>query len=334
MESQFLTQAATSIKIKNSLFSLAMCDALGGPAEFHQRGTFPLVTEMIRNENFNLALGTWTDDTSMALCLSEAIINNKGKIPSEASQAELYVRWWRNGHLSAVGRCFDIGMATRTSLGFWEKEPSEALEKVKQKLSGGYSCGNGSLMRVLPVALAFWEDSENAMEAARKSSIVTHPHPMCQEACAIYVLLISRILQCCPEKTMSKKELLGILYGYTFKNAALRDAIGPTSGFTAKPITQIHSSGFVLHTLQAALWCFFNTDTFEKGAIEVVNLGDDADTVAAVYGGLAGAWYADSMEIKDSKFWSPRARRWWEELVEREVIEEIADRLLEFQSNS
>lgn len=329
MESQFLTWATVSVKIRTSLLSLAICDALGGPAEFHKRGTFPLVTEMIRNSNFNLAPGTWTDDTSMALCLSEAIINSKGEVPSEASQAELYVRWWRDGYLSAVGRCFDIGMATRAALGFWEEKPTRALERVKKELSGEFSCGNGSLMRVLPVALAFWESPEKAMKVAMKSSLVSHPHLMCQEACAIYVFLVSTVLQCCQErKTISKKYLLEILYEYNFNDITLRDAIGPTSAFTAKPITQIDSSGFVLHTLQAALWCFFNTKTFEEGAIRVVNLGDDADTVAAVYGGLAGAWYADSLETEDSKFWSPRVRRWREELVEREVVEKIADGLL------
>lgn len=335
MENQFLTQAAIPVKIRNSLLSLAMCDALGGPVEFQQRGTFPLVTEMIENKHFNLAPGTWTDDTSMALCLGQAIIDSKGGIPSEASQAELYVRWWRNGYLSAIGRCFDIGGCTGVALGFWETKPAKALGEVRKKLSGGYSCGNGSLMRVLPVALAFWEDSSKAMEVAMASSVVSHPHPMCQEACAVYVFLVSNILQCCTkQKRMSKKDLLDVLYGYTFKNSSLRDAIGPTSEFTTKPDTEIYSSGFVLHTIQAALWCFFNTETFEEGAIRVVNLGDDADTVAAVYGGLAGAWYSDLLETEDSRFWSPRVQRWREQLVKREVIEEIGNGLLGSQLRS
>lgn len=335
MENQFLTQAAIPVKIRNSLLSLAMCDALGGPVEFQRRGTFPLVTEMIQNNHFSLAPGTWTDDTSMALCLGQAIIDSKGGIPSEASQAELYVRWWRNGYLSAIGRCFDIGESTRVALGFWESKSAKALAKVRKELSGEYSCGNGSLMRVLPVSLAFWEDSNKAMEVARASSVVSHPHPMCQEACAVYVFLISTILQCCTEqKRMSKRDLLDVLYGYTFENSTLRDAIGPTSEFTTKPDTEIDSSGFVLHTIQAALWCFFNTETFEEGAIRVVNLGDDADTVAAVYGGLAGAWYADPLETEDSKFWSPRVRRWREQLVKREVVEEIGNGLLASQLRS
>lgn len=333
MERQFLTQAVISVKIRNSFLSLAMCDALGGPAEFQRRGTFPLVTEMIKNNNYNLAPGTWTDDTSMALCLGQAIIDSKDEVPSEASQAKLYVRWWRNGYLSAIGRCFDIGIGTRVALGFWEtKKPTRALEEVRKELSGEYSCGNGSLMRVLPVALAFWEDPKKAMEVARTSSVVSHPHPMCREACAIYVFLVSTILQrCAKQERMSKRDLLDILYGYAFENAVLRDAIGPTSGFIARSDTKIHSSGFVLHTLQAALWCFFNTETFEEGAIRAVNLGDDADTVAAVYGGLAGAWYADLLGTEDSKFWSPRVRRWWDELVKKEVIEEIANGLLDSQ---
>lgn len=181
--------------------------------------------------------------------------------------------------------------------------------------------------------LVYWRNPENAMKMARKSSDVTHPNEMCADACAAYTLLISTILTACNEgRRMSKKELLDVLWGYNFKSAALNNAVGRTSEFLLKPAAEIRTSGFVLHTLQAALWCFFRTESVEQGAICLVNMGDDADTVAAVYGGLAGAWYGDAWDTENSVHWTGRMREWREALVKREVVEEIAGELCAIQS--
>jgi ADP-ribosylglycohydrolase len=338
MERQKLPRVEdVSIKITNSLFGLAMCDALGGPAEFHARDTFPCIDSMVPNDNFMLPAGVWTDDTSMALCLAASLIERPGGAASFSveDQAARYVDWWQNGYMSAVGECFDVGMATRQALGMWMHDKDTAWELVQRGFVKQYKCGNGSLMRVLPVALMFWRDQEEAMRFARRSSTVTHPHPLCQEACAVYVLLVSKVLQWAEEKVeVSKMDLLDVLQSFPFESELLKDTFGKDSmtSFVTKPRSCISSSGYVLCTLEAALWAFFTTESFEEGAILVANLGDDADTVGAVYGGLAGAWHADAKFSEhlpqQTAFWSPRVREWRKALVESNVVGDIAKGLV------
>ncbi|RPB01104.1 ADP-ribosylglycohydrolase [Choiromyces venosus 120613-1] len=337
MESQTLPPSTPATKIRTSLFSLAMCDALGAPAEFQVRGTFAHINTLQPNPNFGLEVGTWTDDTSMALCLAKSLTRNHSPTPifSLEEQAKLYVSWFRTGYLSAVGYCFDTGIATRSALTIWEQRPGEALAIIGKTFAVESKCGNGSLMRVLPIPLAYFRDEGLAMARARESSTVTHPHEMCQEACALYTLLICRILQWTEAREYdrrSKQDLLDMVKGFEYKNGRLRDALA-SGEFVNKPRERISSSGYVLHTLEAALWAFFTTRTFEEGAVLVVNLGDDADTVAAVYGGLAGVWYADVDFSKDSSpprtgYWSERVRGWREGLVKPEVLEEVVGDLL------
>ncbi|PWW78677.1 ADP-ribosylglycohydrolase, partial [Tuber magnatum] len=269
-----------------------MCDALGAPAEFHARGTFAHIDTLQPNRSLNLEVGAWTDDTSMALCLAKSLTRTTPPSFSLEEQAGRYVSWFRTGYLSAVGYCFDIGVATRSALCIWERQPEEALGVVARDFAVESKCGNGSLMRVLPISLTYFRDESVATRCARESSMPTHPHEMCQEACALYTLLVCRILQWTEARDWgkSKAHLLSIVREFPYVNDKLRDTLADGE-FVNKPREEISSSGYVLHTLEAALWAFFTTATFEDGAVLVVNLGDDADTVAAVYGGLAGAWY-------------------------------------------
>ncbi|KAF8253512.1 ADP-ribosylation/Crystallin J1 [Wilcoxina mikolae CBS 423.85] len=314
-----LPLSSTSTKIRTSLLSLAICDALGGPAEFRRRGTFPLITTLLPNPTFSLPPGVFTDDTSMTLCLADSLCALSSF--SEADQASRYNRWYRSGYLSATGECFDIGNATRAALEIWGA--GGGLKEVAEKLDRSNKCGNGSLMRVLPVALALWRTPEKAEEAAERSSNVTHPHKMCVEACRVYVRLVVGILRAADcGRAMVKEDLLRVVMNYPWENKKLREVFGD-GGFVRKREEEIRSSGYVLHTLEAALWCFFGTDTFEEGAVRAVNLGDDADTVAAVYGGLAGAWYG-----VDEGFWEGKVGVWRRGLVEREMVEGIAERLV------
>ncbi|KAI5851804.1 ADP-ribosylglycohydrolase [Tricharina praecox] len=315
-----LVPAPIATKIHISLLSVAICDALGGPAEFHRRGTFPHITSFVPNNNFGLPAGCWTDDTSMALCLADSLINSREGF-SEADQGSRYVRWVDEGYLSATGTFFDAGMATRVAVDIWRS--GRGLQEIKKSLDHKNRCGNGSLMRVLPVALAYWRDAENAKALARRSSAVTHPHSVCQEACALYVSLVVEILRRAAEgRGMKKSELLGMVNKWEWQTDEL-SATFADGKWVAKEEAKISSSGYVVHTLEAALWVFFRTDSFEEGAIDVVNLGDDADTVAAVYGGIAGAWYgADGKE-----FWSAKVKEWGDGLVRRDVVEGFGEGL-------
>lgn len=321
--SSHLPSASSATKTRLSLLSLALCDALGGPAEFHQRGTFPHITTMQPNTNFNLPPGTWTDDTSMALCLARSITSGTF---SEADQARIYLQWYTHGYLSATNTCFDIGAATRAALDIWRS--GRGLPEVARSLDKKVRCGNGSLMRVLPVALAYWSASEERLsELARRSSLVTHPHKMCQEACALYVNLVAAVVRAADAgAVLEKRDLLERVMAWEYESSELSDVLSD-GAFVRKEEAAIRSSGYVVHTLEAALWTFFRTESFEEGAIRVVNLGDDADTVAAVYGGLAGAWYGQE-DDEGNTFWSERVKGWRTDLVKRKVVESIAEELV------
>jgi len=388
---QRVVQAPIEDKIRLSLLATALVDALGGPVEFHRRFTFPLTTSLSPNRNFPghgvLAPGTWTDDTSMTLCLARSIAK-KGF--DEADQLKAYANWYRKGELSAIGVCFDIGRTIHTAVEIYlsSDSPKAALDAVGTQLAASHNAGNGSLMRILPVGLAYWKDPVTAKAYARKSSATTHPTPVCLEACAVWTEAIVTILQQSSNEhtTYSKLDLLTFFTHYPYETDALRSALtvpatapsfieGPDADLeayyqryhpilrlvvaTASASTQdkratqstrpdfpyslpsakdVPSSGYVLHTLVAALYCLFATDTFEAGAIMAVNLGDDADTVGAVYAGIAGCWYAKSdSESAHSEgtrhlFWSEKVREWKAGLVRRDLVDQVAEELVLFQN--
>ncbi|KAL9596577.1 MAG: hypothetical protein Q9219_005704 [cf. Caloplaca sp. 3 TL-2023] len=288
---------STASRIRGSLYGVAICDALGAPVEFCRRGTFSPVTNFLNNPNFDLPPGCWTDDTSMTLCLAQSLIDNHGTfVPQD--QVRKYVKWYQEGYMSSVGRCFDIGNATRNALAIWRdyfgdsadtKEMERGQTVVDKKLKRKVQCGNGSLMRVSPIGLVFHRDPAKAVEYAALSSQVTHPYPTNSEACMVYTKLIIATFE-----DSSKSNLVLLFADWDFMDPDLKSRFEKYSdieSWQAVDAEQISSSGYVVHSLEASLWAFFTTDTFEEGAVKVVNLGDDADTVGAIYGGIAGAYY-------------------------------------------
>ena len=282
---------------------LAVGDCMGVPLEFSKRGTLPKVTEMIGGGPFHLNVGEWTDDTSMALCLAHSLIECKGFDPTD--QMEKYVVWNRKGYMSSNGRCFDIGNTCAEALGAYVRsgDPYSGLTNERSQ-------GNGSLMRLAPIPMAYRNNHESLKWAVR-SSKVTHAHPTCYNSCAYLTYLIANTLN-----GESKETIL--------LNQSLYVGVESVSmgAYKTKTEAEIKSSGYVIDTLEAALWAFYTTDSFEEGCIKVVNLGDDSDTVGAVYGQLAGAYYG----------YDAIPKRWVDKIVQREMILEIADKLLEFNS--
>lgn len=293
-------------RIRGSLYGTAVVDALGGPVEFRRRGTFAPVTSYRFNATFGLKPGTWTDDTSTMLCLAQSLVDTDGKFVIH-DQIRKYVRWYQDGYMSATGKCFDIGNATRQSLDIWREAGNiSALElrhyqnMVDRALTHERACGNGSLMRCAPIPLIYHHSPVLAQKSAALASTPTHPHPTCQEACQVYTHLITLIMT---KPGITKAELFTALQEFPFTSTVLRTTFDRYKDkreeqsatdfehFVQTPDFQIKSSGYVVHTLEAALWAFLSTLTFQEGALKVVNLGDDADTVGAVYGGLSGAWY-------------------------------------------
>lgn len=294
-----------------SLLGLAVGDALGTTLEFMRPGSFPPISDMLGGGPFNLEPGEWTDDTSMALCLAESIIESGGFDPHD--QMRRYLRWYREGHLSVTGHCFDIGSTTRDALTRFERSGDPYSGSTDPR-----SAGNGSIMRLAPIPIVFVNDPAEAIRLAGESSRTTHGAAICMDACRYLAGLIVGALS-----GRSKTELLAPLYSPLadgWRDAPLVSEVAPLAAgsFLAKQPPQVRGSGYVVESLEAALWAFATTASFADGALAAVNLGDDADTTGAVYGQVAGAYYGVD-GIPGS---------WLERLAWRERIEGWADGLL------
>jgi ADP-ribosyl-[dinitrogen reductase] hydrolase len=274
----------TQDRCRGAMIGLAACDALGTTLEFKPPGTFTPVTDITGGGPFGMKPGQWTDDTSMALCLAESLIEKHGFDPVD--QLERYVRWYRHGHMSCTGTCFDIGGTTRTSL--------HAYERTRQPFCGStdpHAAGNGSIMRLAPVPLFFAGNPEEAIVRSGDSSRTTHGAAVCVDACRYMGGLIVGAVN-----GVGKDELLSELYcpvpGYWQAHPLSPEIETIARGsFKHKDPPAIKGSGYVVNSLEAALWAFAKGQDFKEGALLAVNLGDDADTTGAVYGQIAGAFY-------------------------------------------
>jgi len=271
-------------RYQGALLGLAVGDAVGTTLEFERPGTFEPITDMVGGGPFGLAPGQWTDDTSMALCLAESLVEQQAFDPVD--QMKRYVRWWREGYLSSTGAFIDIGGTVRSALSHFES--------TGEPLSGStdpYSAGNGSIMRLAPVPLFFASDPEKAIMVSGMSSRTTHGAQTAVDACRYLGGLIVGAVQ-----GASKEELLSDHYspvpGYWKAHPLCAEIDAIASGsFREKEPPGIKGSGYVVESLEAALWAFHHGNSFKEGCLLAVNLGDDADTTGAVYGQLAGAFY-------------------------------------------
>lgn len=271
-------------RYRGSLLGLAIGDALGAPIEFRPPGTFDPIDTFRGGGTHGLNPGEWTDDTSLALCLAESLIEQKGFDPKD--QMNRYVRWFREGYLSCTGHCFDIGNTTRRALDRYIQtgEPFSGL-------TGPRSAGNGSLMRLAPVPLAFADDPALAIHLSGESSKTTHAVRPAVDACRHMGALIVGAL-----KGYSVEELLVERFSpvdnYWTKNPLVEEIDDVACGsFKVLNPPEIRNSGYVVKSLESALWALHHSNSFEEGCLLAVNLGDDADTVGAIYGQLAGAIY-------------------------------------------
>ena len=268
-------------RFAGSLVGLAVGDALGAAVEFKKPGTFEPVTGMRGGGPHGLEAGQWTDDTSMALCLAESLLACAGFDAKD--QADRYVRWYRTGYMSHNGRCFDIGNITRAAV-----EMHEETQDVYCGNSDKHLAGNGSIMRLAPVPLFFASDPSKAIQLSGESSILTHGSSACIDACRyLGALLVGAA------RGEGKEELLSERYGLAGQHklfSAEIDSVAAGS-FKDKEPPEIEGTGYVVKSLEAALWAFYKSSSFKEGCLMAVNLGDDADTTGAVFGQLAGAYY-------------------------------------------
>lgn len=255
------------------LVGLAVGDAVGTTVEFLPRGGFPPVTDMVGGGPFRLRPGQWTDDTSMALCLAESLLQDPGLDARDLMQR--FLRWLEQGENASTGRCFDIGRTTLSALSRFRRtgEPMAGSTRAD-------AAGNGSVMRLAPVALRWWREPARAEAVARRQSATTHAAAEAVDGCA----LLCRIL--CAAITGAGREALTVAPDPDWAPAIREVAAGSWRGRAADGI---ESTGYVVHTLEAALWAFDGARNFEEAILAAVNLGHDADTVGAVCGQIAGA---------------------------------------------
>jgi ADP-ribosyl-[dinitrogen reductase] hydrolase len=283
------------------LLGLAVGDALGSTLEFTKRDTKPLHTEMTGGGPYELKPGEWTDDTAMALALGESLVACGGFNPREVM--DRFVAWWRDGVGSCTGTCFDIGIITSKALASYMGNGDPYAGPTSFR-----SAGNGSLMRLAPAVLHGLSDAERIPALACEQSRLTHGAAEAVEACAFFSVLLSEaIFGASKAEVLAPRRWEDVA---SIANIAAGSALG-------KDRDAVRSSAYVVDTLEAAIWSVSQTETFEDALILAVNLGDDADSVGAVTGQLAGALYGTSAIPE----------RWLAPLAWRERITRLAEAL-------
>ncbi len=297
-------------KVTGGLLGAIVGDALGVPVEFSERISRRKdpVQEMRAYGTYQQPFGTWSDDSSMMLCLIEAIIEDF----SLSNLANKFVAFADNAYLTPYDRVFDIGNAV-----------SKAINKIKSGISpvecGGtseYDNGNGSLMRILPLAFLLRDEEPNAMiQCVEDVSSITHKHCISRFACIFYIQMAIELLKDTDKKT-------AYVSAIDFVKQNLSDEYEPAfSAFerlmsgriNCVRIDNISSSGYVVDTLEAAVWSFLNTKTYSDCVFQAINLGGDTDTTACVAGGLAGIHYG-FCSVPD---------RWIQMLAKKQMLAEM-----------
>ena len=282
-----------------ALLGLATGDAVGTTLEFRPRDAAH-VSDMVGGGPFNLQPGEWTDDTSMALCLADSLLA-KGRLDLSDFATRLS-RWYLHGENSMNGRCFDIGGATRTAIEGWLRDGRFIGNTAPD------TAGNGSLIRLAPITIQNRHSLRLSWGQAWSQSGVTHNAAEAMNTCQLFAVLMHHALNGASKEECLMPKVLSLTPHNTLINAG---------EYKEKSREQIRSSGYVLDTLEAALWSVWNTNSFEDAVLLAANLGDDADSVAATAGQLAGALYGAS----------GIPARWRDRLAWSDHIADRADRL-------
>lgn len=312
----------TKNDIKAALFGVAIGDALGVPVEFLSRETLENnpVMDMLGYGTYNVPAGTWSDDSSLTFCLAEAL--------TQGFDLQLigqnFVRWYRKDYWTARGTVFDIGIATQAALIRLENGEHPANSGGQQENDNG----NGSLMRILPLAFyVFHKPVHERYEAIKQVSSITHGHACAIIAC-FYYLEFARGLIEGYDKLEVYRNLQRNIPGQLTELSIPTQEIQRFDRLLSDNILDldaqlIQSSGYVLHTLEASIWCLLTTSSYPNAVLKAVNLGNDTDTTAAVTGGLAGLLYG----------YEAIPRNWLAQLARKEDIEDLSERLFIYTSH-
>jgi ADP-ribosyl-[dinitrogen reductase] hydrolase len=272
-------------RMRGALIGLAVGDAVGTTVEFRSPGSFEPVTDMVGGGPFRLEPGQWTDDTSMALCIAHSLVECRDF--DALDQMQRYCRWRDEGYLSSNGRCFDVGNTVRRALRAFEHSGNPMAGPTAE-----HTAGNGSLMRLAPIPM-FFSQREDVLTMAAQSSRTTHGAPVAVDCCRYLAALIVGAIN-----GRTKDELLAPHFS-PFLGCWESDQLHPVvatiadGSYKSKSPPEIRGTGYAADALEAALWAFYRSTDFEDGCLLAVNLGNDADTTAAIYGQLAGAHYGE-----------------------------------------
>jgi ADP-ribosylglycohydrolase len=297
-------------RYRGALLGLAIGDAVGTTVEFSPPGTFKPVTDLVGGGPFDLKAGEWTDDTSMALCLGESLVEKSRFDPLD--QMERYVRWYREGYLSSNGQCFDIGGTVSGALHRFLKSGDPNSGSTHPR-----SAGNGSIMRLAPVPMFFGDSAAEAIDRSGQSSLTTHGVRLAVDGCRLLGGLLFGALH-----GVEKAALLMPLYSprddqWQERPLAPEMKAIALGSYKRREPPAIRGTGYVVDSLEAALWAFYKSSSFSHGCLLAANLGDDADTTAAVYGQIAGAYYGKN----------GIPEQWLAKLAMRSFIERLSERL-------
>jgi ADP-ribosylglycohydrolase len=277
-----------SMPAESAIIGFITADALGVPFEFLPREMMDddPATGMTGYGTYGQPAGTWSDDTSLMLCVMENI--RKGGNPTDL--ANLFVRWAYEDHHTPHGEVFDIGITTRSAL----QRFAAGFPVHECGLSDENSAGNGSLMRSLPYA--FMEDAEAGIQRMLQENLITHRTAVCQDSCVFYVSFARSLAEgLTPEAAFQRAgDRLRSHWATTeATDTTYRSAFDRLlgEGFRDLSRDEIKSTGYVIHTLEAVVWCFLNHDDYPSTVLAAVNLGNDTDTIGALAGGLAGIRY-------------------------------------------
>ncbi|MEO8351898.1 MAG: ADP-ribosylglycohydrolase family protein, partial [Chthoniobacteraceae bacterium] len=324
VEGGSMSRIGQSQRKLGALWGALAGDALGVPVEFLSRETVRRnpVKDMRGFGTHNQPAGTWSDDSSLLLCAVESLAHYGGLNPTDLGQR--FVRWKSAGHWTPHGRVFDIGIATSQAL-------SRLAMGMAPEESGGsdeQSNGNGSLMRIVPVALWFDDLAPRDLAAtAHRASALTHRHPRSQMACALYCLVVRELVAgaAAEDAFHNALKVFAELYAQPpFVAERSHFQLLEAGRLGGRSESEIDSTGYVMDTLTASIWCLLTSKSFEETVLKAVNLGGDTDTTGTVAGGLAGAFYGVEA--------IPTA--WKEALARHDEIESLFTRFLSRHSAS
>lgn len=279
-----------SERVQGALWGALVGDALGVPVEFYSRTELQRtpVTDLRAHGSHDQPLGTWSDDSSLAICTVDSLVHHAFDI---GDMGHRFLKWYSEGLWCPWGKVFDIGGTTREAL----RRIANGTPPEQAGLLDEYSNGNGSLMRIHPVALRFArEPSERLLEYAHRVSAITHAHPRSQMACGFLCLMLAELLagKDAHEAHGATARKFQTVYQRPPCARELQQFQPLIAGKLQERLeTEISSGGYCVHTLIASVWCLLTTASYTEAVLKAVNLGGDSDTTGTVTGALAGAHY-------------------------------------------